>query len=451
MKIDRVIFREYDIRGIVDKQINNDFAIIVGKAFGSYIRKSGLKSVIVACDNRKSSPELKKHFIDGLSNCGCSVLDAQMIPTPFAYFAQRKNGIDACAVITASHNPPEFNGFKLVVGTHALYGKEIQKIADIIENEDFEYGKGEVKEIQVDDDYVNFMKERFNFKRKMRVGVDTGNGIAGPFIKKLFSSLGVEFEPLYLESDNTFPNHLPDPVVPENLKDLIKLVKEQMLDAGFGIDGDGDRIAVVCNDGSILWGDTLLIIYGLDILKRKPGATIVFDVKCTLALEEEIKKAGGVPVMWKTGHSLIEAKIIEEKALLGGELSGHIYFADEYFGFDDAFYACLRMLRIMDETGKNPQHLLEGENRYFSSPEIRINVGEEKKYKVVDELKNFYKNRFRINEIDGVKVYFPDGWALARVSNTQPAIVLRVEGISQKSLEDIKKQFLEKVKEIINK
>lgn len=200
MKIDRVIFREYDIRGIVDKQINNDFAIIVGKAFGSYIRKSGLKSVIVACDNRKSSPELKKHFIDGLSSCGCSVLDAQMIPTPFAYFAQRKNGIDACAVITASHNPPEFNGFSFVVGTHALYGKEIQKIADIIENEDFEYGKGEVKEIQVDDDYVNFMKERFNFKRKMRVGVDTGNGIAGPFIKKLFLPSGLNLNHCILKA-----------------------------------------------------------------------------------------------------------------------------------------------------------------------------------------------------------------------------------------------------------
>lgn len=450
MKVDRVVFREYDIRGIVGTQIDNDFAFFLGRAFGSYIRKSGLKTILTACDNRESSPELKKHLINGLKNCGIFVFDAGMIPTPFAYFAQKKYKIDACAIVTASHNPPQFNGFKLVSGKHALYGEKIQKIADIIEKEDFEHGTGEIKKIQVEDDYVNFMKERFIFKRKMKIGVDTGNGTAGPFIEKLFSSLKIDFEPLYLESDNTFPHHLPDPVVVKNLKDLIELVKEKNLDAGFGIDGDGDRIGVIGSDGSILWGDQLLIIFGLDILKRYPGTTIVFDVKCTLALEEEIKKAGGKPIMWKTGHSLIEAKIMEEKAALGGELSGHIYFADEYFGFDDAFYACLRLLRIMDETGKNPEQLLEGKKKYFSSPEIRIDVGEEKKYTIVEELKNFYKNRFKISEIDGVKVYFPDGWALARVSNTQPAIVLRIEGISQNALENIEKQFLEKVKEIIN-
>jgi len=452
MKIDRVIFREYDIRGIVGEQLNNIVAGLIGKAFGSYIIKSGLKSSIVACDNRKSSPDFKKHFIEELQNCGILVFDAGMIPTPFAYFAQKKHNIDACAIVTASHNPPEFNGFKLVAGTHALYGDQIQAIADIIEKEDFTQGiYCPVKKIDVENDYISFMKEQFSFKRKMRVGIDTGNGTAGPFIGKLFSCLGIEFEPLYLESDNTFPHHLPDPVVPENLKDLIKLVKEKKLNAGFALDGDGDRIGVVGSDGSVLWGDDLLIIYGLDILKKKPGASIVFDVKCTLALEEEIKKAGGNPVMWKTGHSLIESKMNQEKAPLGGELSGHIYFADEYFGFDDAFYACLRMLRIMDETGKNPEQLLEGTKRYFSSPEIRIDVGEEKKYRIVEELRDFYESRFRISEIDGVKVYFPDGWALARVSNTQPAIVLRIEGNSQKALENIKKQFLDKVMEIINK
>ncbi len=450
MKIDRVIFREYDIRGLVDKQINNDFAFVLGRAFGSYLRKSGLKTLVAACDNRKSSPELKKNLINGIKNCGIVVFDAGMIPTPFAYFAQKKYELDACAIVTASHNPPQFNGFKLVAGQHALYGAKIQQIADIIEKEDFEEGIGDIKRIQVQDDYIAFMKQRFEFKRKIKIAVDTGNGTAGPFIEKLFSCLGVEFEPLYLESDNTFPHHLPDPVVPENLKDLIALVKEKKLDAGFGLDGDGDRIGAVGSDGTILWGDQLLIIYGLDILKRNPGATVVFDVKCTLALEEEIKRAGGRPIMWKTGHSLIEAKIIEENAALGGELSGHIYFADEYFGFDDAFYACLRLLRIMDETGKNPEQLLEGKKRYFSSPEIRIDVGEERKYKIVEGLKDFYKNRFKINDIDGVKIYFPDGWALARVSNTQPAIVLRVEGKSQESLESINKQFFNKIKDIMN-
>ncbi|MCM8822911.1 MAG: phosphomannomutase/phosphoglucomutase, partial [Candidatus Omnitrophica bacterium] len=274
-------------------------------------------------------------------------------------------------------------------------------------------------------------------------------GTAGPFVRKLFSALGIDFEGLYLESDNSFPNHLPDPVVAENLKDLINLVKEKKFDAGFGLDGDGDRIGVIGSDGSILWGDQLLIIFGLDILKRKPGATVIFDVKCTLALEEEIKNAGGRPIMWKTGHSLIKAKLMEEKAELGGELSGHIYFADEYFGFDDAIYACLRLLRILESTGKKPQQLLEDKKRYYSSPEIRIEVGEEKKYKIVEAIKDFYKTRYRISDIDGVKVYFPDGWALARVSNTQPAIVLRIEGTTEKALEEIKRQFMDKVKEQI--
>ncbi|HOL49635.1 MAG TPA: phosphomannomutase/phosphoglucomutase [bacterium] len=449
MKPDRVVFREYDIRGIVKTQINNEFAFTLGRAFGTKIKNEGLKNCVVACDNRETSPDLKNHLIDGMMKAGIEVFDAGMIPTPVAYFAQKHYGLDACAMVTASHNPPQFNGFKLVLGETGLHGEQIQQIADIIEKQDFISGSGSTKTIQVEQDYIDFMKERFSFSSKMKIGVDTGNGTTGPFVKKLFSSLGIDFVGLYLESDSSFPHHLPDPVVPENLVDLIKLVKEQKLDAGFGFDGDGDRIGVIGSDGSILWGDQLLIIYGLDILKTKPGSTIVFDVKCTLALEEEIKKAGGIPLMWKTGHSLIKAKLMEEKAVLGGELSGHIYFADQYFGFDDAFYACLRLLRIMDQTGKKPEQLLENKKRYYSSPEIRIEVGEEKKYAIVEELKNFYKQKYNVSEIDGVKVYFPDGWALARVSNTQPAIVLRVEGKDEKSLEEIKKQFLSKVEETI--
>ncbi len=449
MKIERVVFREYDIRGLVDSQITPDFAFFLGRAFGTYIKKAGFRNCIVGCDNRKSSPELKKCFIEGMIRSGIDVFDAGMIPTPVAYFGQKKYNLDTCAIVTASHNPPQFNGFKLVVGQTGLYGKKIQEIADIFEKEDFVSGKGKYQQIQVEDDYINFMKERFVFSRDMKIGIDTGNGTAGPFVKKLFTALGVNFVGLYLDSDNTFPHHLPDPVVPENLKDLINLVKKEKLDAGFGIDGDGDRIGAVGSDGSILWGDQLLIIFGLDILKRKPSSKIIYDVKCTLALEEEIKAAGGIPIMWKTGHSLIKAKLMEEKAVLAGELSGHIYFADEYYGFDDAIYATLRLLRIMDQTGKNPQQILEGGKKYFSSPEIRLEVGEEKKYKVVESLKNFYSSKYKISDIDGVKVYFEDGWALARASNTQPAIVLRIEGINQQALERIKEQFLKNVEEQI--
>ncbi|MCM8789157.1 MAG: phosphomannomutase, partial [Candidatus Omnitrophica bacterium] len=279
MKIDRVVFREYDIRGIAGSQITNDFAFLLGRAFGSYLKQSGFKNSIVGHDNRESSPQLKNYLIKGLTQCGIDVFDAGMIPTPLAYFGQKKYNLDACAIVTASHNPPQFNGFKLVAGEHGLYGKEILKIADIFERENFISGKGTVKEINVEQAYIDFMKERFQFNSKMKICVDTGNGTAGPFVKKLFSVLGIDFEGLYLESDNTFPHHLPDPVVPENLKDLINLVKEKRLDAGFGLDGDGDRIGVIGSDGSILWGDQLLIIFGLDILKRKPGATVIFDVK----------------------------------------------------------------------------------------------------------------------------------------------------------------------------
>ncbi len=447
MKIDRVVFREYDIRGIAGTQINNNFAYNLGRAFGTYIRNSGFRTTLVACDNRKSSPDLKYQLVNGIIKTGIDVFDAGMVPTPVAYFAQKKNGLDACIIVTASHNPPQFNGFKLVVGEAGLYGKKIQEIADIFESENFASGKGTVREIPVEQDYIGFMRKRFSFSSGIKIGIDTGNGTAGPFVKKLFTALGINYEGLYLESDNSFPHHLPDPVVPENLVDLIDLVKKNKLDAGFGLDGDGDRIGVVGSDGSILWGDQLLIIFGLDILKRNPGIPVIFDVKCTLALEEEIKKAGGNPIMWKTGHSLIKAKLVEEKAVLGGELSGHIYFADEYYGFDDAIYATLRLLRIMNETGKKPEQLLEGKKRYFSSPEIRIEVGEEKKYRIVEALKNFYRKEYKISDIDGVKVYFSDGWALARVSNTQPAIVLRVEGMTPDALERIKNQFMKKVEE----
>lgn len=449
MKVNRVVFREYDIRGFVKDQITNDFAFKLGRAFGTYVKTSGFKNCLVGYDNRKSSPDLKKHLIEGMFQCGIDIFDAGMIPTPVAYFAQKHHNLDACAIVTASHNPPQFNGFKLVVGEQGLYGEKIQQIADIFESENFVSEKGSVKEINVELDYIDFMKKRFNFKSRIKVGIDTGNGTAGPFIKKLFSALNLDYVGMYLESDNTFPNHLPDPVVPDNLVDLINIVKDKKLDVGIGLDGDGDRIGVIGSDGSILWGDQLLILFGLDILKNKPGATVVYDVKCTLALEEEIKKAGGNPIMWKTGHSLIKAKLMEEKADLGGELSGHIYFADEYFGFDDAIYACLRLLRIMDQTGKKPEQLLEGKKKYFSSPEIRLEVGEERKYKIVEDLKNFYKDKYKISDIDGVKVYFPDGWALARVSNTQPAIVLRIEGMSEKALEKIKQNFLKKVEEQI--
>lgn len=450
VKINRTIFREYDIRGIYEKDLKGDVPYLLGKGFGSTVIRTGKKVVCVAGDNRITTPELKEKLISGLLDCGCDVVDTGIVPTPVLYFSVHYYKFDAGVMVTASHNPPEFNGFKLVIGNRSLYGPEIQKIADIIEKEKFETGKGKFIQKDASYDYVNFMLERFKFRRHLKVAVDTGNGTAGPLIVSLFEKLGLKILPLYTESDPSFPHHLPDPVVPENLKDLIKAVKENNLDVGLGYDGDGDRLGVVDEKGNILWGDQLLIIYARDILRRMPGSKIIFDVKCSRALEEEIIKAGGIPLMWKTGHSLIENKLHSENAPLAGELSGHLYFADEYYGYDDAIYSSLRLLRIMDQSGKNLSELLEGVKKYYSTPEIRLTVPDEKKFEVVEQLKKFFLSQGnKISDIDGIKVFFQNGWALVRPSNTQPALVVRIEGESEEALENIKENFLKIVRSSI--
>lgn len=446
MKVNRQIFREYDIRGVYEKDLKGKIPYYMGRALGTYLKRKKLSITSVGGDNRLTTPEIKEKLINGLIDSGCNVIDIGTVPTPLLYFSVHFYKYDAGVMVTASHNPPQFNGFKMITADGSIYGKEIQHLADLIEKEDFEKGNGKYEEKNAVDDYINFMKERFNFKRKFKVGIDTGNGTAGPLIAKLFRELKIEFVGLYMESDGNFPNHLPDPVIPENLKDLIKIVKENNLDCGFGFDGDGDRLGVVDEKGNILWGDQLLIIYSKEILRNKKGEKIIFDVKCSKALEEEIEKEGGIGIMWKTGHSLIENKLHQEKAPLAGELSGHLYFADEYFGFDDAIYACLRLLRIMDKEGKNLSEFLEGVKKYYSTPEIRIEVPDDKKFEIVENVKNFYKEKYPISDIDGVKVYYPYGWALLRASNTQPALVVRIEAEENEQLEEIKKEFMEVIK-----
>jgi len=443
MRVNRGIFRQYDIRGIYEHDLKGDFPYFLGKSFGSYVRRLNKKTISVGGDNRLTTPEIKKKLIDGILSTGCDVFDVGIVPTPVLYFSVHYYGFDAGIMVTASHNPPQYNGFKMVIGEKSIYGDEIQKIADLIENQNFEKGEGKLDKKDAANDYINYIKEKFNFKKKFRVGVDTGNGTAGPIIVPLFKKLGIEMYPLYIESDGNFPNHPPDPVVPENLVDLIKTVKENSLDVGFGFDGDGDRLGVVDDTGKIQWGDRLMILYAKEILKKIPGSKIIFDVKCSKALEEEIRKTGGVPLMWKTGHSLIENKLHQENALLAGELSGHLYFADEYYGYDDAIYASLRLLRILDNEGKELSELFAEVKDYFSTPEIRVEVPDEKKFEIVENLKSYYRGKYPSSEIDGIKVYFPDGWALVRASNTQPALVVRVEAETESSLEKIKKGFIE--------
>ncbi|MCM8778054.1 MAG: phosphomannomutase/phosphoglucomutase [Candidatus Omnitrophica bacterium] len=441
--INRSIFREYDIRGIYEKDLKGEIPYLIGRGFGCLVKQEGKKTVCVAGDNRITTPEIKEKVVSGLIDSGCDVIDTGIVPTPVLYFSVHHYKFDAGVMVTASHNPPEFNGFKMMLGNKSLYGPEIQEIADIIEKNDFEDGKGKYLQKNATDDYIKFMLDNFRFKKKLKVAVDTGNGTAGPLIVNLFEKFGFDILPLYTESDPTFPHHLPDPLVPENLKDLIKAVKDNNLEAGLGYDGDGDRVGVVDEKGNILWGDHLLIIYARDILNNMPGAKIIFDVKCSKALEEEISKAGGIPLMWKTGHSLIENKMHIEKAPLAGELSGHLYFADKYYGYDDAIYASLRLLKIMDETGQNLSELLKGVKKYYSTPEIRLTVPDEKKFEIVEQIKKFFISQGnKISDIDGVKVFLPDGWALVRASNTQPALVIRIEAYSEEKLELLKNEFL---------
>jgi len=443
MKVNRTIFREYDIRGIYEIDLKGKLPYFIGKAFGSYVKRKNINEVCVGGDNRLTTPEIKEKLVKGLIESGINVIDIGIVPTPLLYFSVHFYKFGSGIMVTASHNPPEFNGFKMVLKEGSLYGKEIQKIADMIEKEDFEKGVGEFERKEVIDDYIKFMEERFKFNKKFKVGIDTGNGTAGPLIEKLFRKLGIEFVGLYLESDGNFPNHLPDPVIPENLRDLIDIVKKYNLDCGFGFDGDGDRLGVVDEKGNILWGDQLLIVYSREVLKERKGEKIIFDVKCSRALEEEIEKMGGIPLMWKTGHSLIENKLHEEKAPIAGELSGHLYFADEYFGYDDAIYSSLRLLRIMDKEGKKLSEFFTDVKKYYSTPEIRIEVKDDNKFEIVEKVKNYFSKKYKINDIDGVKVYYPNGWALLRASNTQPALVVRIEGETEEELEKIKEEFME--------
>ncbi|MFA5645364.1 MAG: phosphomannomutase/phosphoglucomutase [Candidatus Ratteibacteria bacterium] len=449
MQIPRIVFREYDIRGLVATQLTPEFANTLGKAYGTWLEQNGMKSVAVGGDNRETTPKLRESLIQGLYETGRNVCDIGEVPTPILYFAQRTGPYDAGVMVTASHNPPEFNGFKLVAGKACLYGSRIQEVADIAEKGEFYRASGTRDARDFSDAYISLMKEKFLFTKPLRIGVDTGNGTVGPFLTRLYHALGITFEGIHLESDNTFPAHLPDPIVPANLKDLQNIVTTQSLDAGIGFDGDGDRIGAIAEDGSILWGDQLMILFSRDLLSKHPGATVIFDVKCSRALEESITKAGGKPLMWKTGHSLIEDKLHETGALLAGELSGHIYFADEYFGYDDALYSSLRLILLMDRTDSRLSELLADVPRYYASPEIRIEAADNRKFEIVSALQQWYRGKFPVSEIDGVKVYFPDGWALVRASNTQPALVLRIEGNSEEALNHIKEGFLAKVNEFL--
>ncbi len=432
------IFREYDIRGIVDKDLNEDVLERIGKAFGTYVKESGAKVVSIGRDCRLSSPDYAKAMTRGINSTGIDVIDIGMVSTPMLYFSLFNLDVQGGVMITASHNPGEYNGIKLCRGRDSVFGAQIQKIREIAEAGEFAAGSGVSSETDIAGLYVKFLKENIKIKPGIRAAVDYGNGMVGSIGPRVFREFGSDVTELYVTPDGNFPNHHPDPTVEENLAKLIETVRSGKFEIGIGFDGDGDRIGVVDERGNIVWGDMLVLVFARDVLSRKPGARIIGDVKCSNRLFSGINAAGGEAIMWKTGHSLIKDKMKEEKAALAGEMSGHIFFADKFFGYDDALYASLRILEIISDTGKSMSELLEGIPPAISTPEIRVDCPEAIKFRLVDKVKERLAKSHRTIDIDGVRIEFPDGWGLIRASNTQPALVLRFEAQSEKRLGEIR-------------
>lgn len=441
MKVNPIIFRMYDIRGIVGEDITPEFAEALGRAYGTYVRERGGKRVSVGKDVRPSSEELKDALIEGLKSTGLHILYIGTVPSPLMYFSLFHYDLDGGIEVTASHNPREYNGFKMNIGKETLYGDEIQKLREIIEKENFlrTAERGKIENIDVVDPYVSFLKDNIRVEREIKVAIDCGNGCAGPIVEEVYPEFPIRYDGIYMEPDGTFPNHLPDPTVEKYMQDLMDMVKKGDYELGVGFDGDVDRIGAIDENGNIIFGDKLLGIFAGDLLREIKGAQIVFDVKCSQGLVEYIERLGGKPIMWKTGHSLLKAKLKETNAPLAGEMSGHIFFNDKFFGYDDALYASLRLFEILSKTGRKLSELVAEIPFYYSTPEIRVGCPDERKFEVVKELVDYFKAKYRVIDIDGARIQFEDGFGLVRASNTQPVLVLRFEAKTQERLEEIKK------------
>jgi len=443
------MFRQYDIRGIAGKDMTADEVILIGQGIGTYLRQQGKRSISVGRDCRETSDLYSEKVIQGLRAAGCDVVDIGVCSTPVSYFSIRHLPTEGSVMVTASHNPPEYNGFKICSGHDSVYGEQIQQILKIIEKQKFETGQGELKAYDILTPYMEYIVNNIDIKVPLKVGIDAGNGTAGVTAVPIIQRLGCEVSDLYCDMDGSFPNHEADPTVAANMADLIALVKAQSLDVGIGFDGDGDRLGVVDEKGNLIFGDQLMIIFAREILTRKPGATFISEVKCSKTMYDDIKKHGGRAIMWKTGHSMIKQKMKEVQAELAGEMSGHLFFADRYFGYDDAVYAACRLLEILASTGKKISELLADVPPTFSTPEIRVDCPDDIKFAIVDKVTAHFRAQFDVIDIDGARVLFDDGWGLVRASNTQPALVLRFEALSAERLDEIRnlvEATLEKIK-----
>jgi len=434
------IFREYDIRGIADEELLDAGVTELGKAIGTYLQRNNGRNINLGRDCRLSSTRLRNALIQGLTATGCQVTDLGVVPTPLLYYSVFHLKADGAVMITGSHNPAEYNGFKVVSGASTIHGEEIQYLREMIERRDFMQGKGGEKTYDIVTSYVDEISSQFKFERRVKLVADGGNGTAGPAMHRIFQKLNCEATELFFEMDGRFPNHHPDPTVPKNLAQLVQTVKSQGAELGIAFDGDADRIGAVDDKGNVLYGDQLMIIYSREILSRKPGSTIIGEVKCSQTLYDDIAKHGGNGIMWKTGHSLIKAKMNETHADLAGEMSGHMFFADRYYGYDDALYAACRLIEIVSKSGRPLSAQLEDVPKTVSTPEIRVDCPDEQKFEVVTRVTAHFRRKYSIVDVDGVRILFPHGWGLVRASNTQPVLVMRFEASTPELLAAYQKE-----------
>ena len=441
------IFREYDIRGIADADLKSPDIEELGRGIAAYLLPRSGGNITLGTDTRLSSGRLREALTRGLLSGGMEVTDIGVVPTPLLYYSVFHLKATGAVMVTGSHNPPEYNGFKVMSGAATIYGAEIQKIREIIENREFVSGEGALKKADVSTPYVDEVASQFRFDRRIKVALDAGNGTAGPAMHRILERLNVDAIELFFDMDGRFPNHHPDPTVPEYLTALAAAVKENGAELGIAFDGDADRIGAIDEKGAVIWGDLLMLIYGREILQRKPGATFIGEVKCSQVLYDELRRLGGNPIMWRTGHSLIKAKMKEVKAELAGEMSGHMFFADRYYGYDDALYAACRLIEIVAASGQPLSAQLAGVPHMVFTPEIRVDCPDEIKFDVIEQVAEHFRKTNEVVEIDGARVLFPHGWGLARASNTQPVLVLRFEATS----EELVNQYRREVEEVVKR
>lgn len=437
------IFRTYDIRGIADVDLTDEVVYLLGRAYATFIKRDNLSNVVIGRDVRLSSDRICNALMKGFVDSGLTVTDVGVVPTPVFYFSifhlNKQGGI----MITGSHNPREYNGFKILKEKETIFGDDIQTLKRIIKEGKYEKGRGTLQEYDIIEEYKQDVLSRINIGKKINLIIDPGNGTCGGIADDILRRAGCGVECINCEPDGRFPVHLPDPTIPEFMEDLRRKVIKREAELGIGYDGDGDRIGVIDDTGRIVWGDKLLGIYAKDVLKSYPSAPIVFEVKCSLGLVEYINSLGGKPFMWKTGHSLIKSKMKEIASPLAGEMSGHMFFADNYYGYDDAIFASLRLVQILSSEKRPLSSIVDEIPSYYSTPEIRIDSTDDEKFNIVKRVKNYYKEKgYNLIDIDGVRVDFGDGWGLVRASNTQPILVLRFEAKTEEKLKEIQDEMM---------